>query len=200
MLRDKIGRIGAHLLQCDTGEVPLRRRRCRRSAGPLGHNRRDRTRGASADGCVAGRHRAIARCDRNLRARHQHRRLLICNSCRCRRRRSRDWRRRTDRFRAGRRGFAARWSIRCWSKVRFAAALRRASALRCARKSPTTSTASPSPRAFSITICQPRSNCRRSASSHMHNPATRDRIWHMKGNGGGWCRYRLTGRDRQRGT
>ena len=67
ILRDKLCRIGAHLLQCDLGRGALRRRRGAWAAG-LGDDRRDRQRRASADARIAARRRAAARRDRDLRA------------------------------------------------------------------------------------------------------------------------------------
>ena len=65
MLRDKLCRIGAHLLQCDLAEA-----RCDGGAvhGPqgLGDDRRDRQDRASADARIAARRRAAARRDRDL--------------------------------------------------------------------------------------------------------------------------------------
>ena len=75
MVRDKIERIGAHLLQCEPGAV-----RCADGAviGPQGRSVSiaEIARVAlSAHGRPAGRGRAAARSDDDLRARHQHRRL-----------------------------------------------------------------------------------------------------------------------------
>ena len=65
ILRDKLCRIGAHLLQCDLADV-----RCEGGAvhGPqgLGDRCRDLEDRASADARIAAWRRAATRCDRNL--------------------------------------------------------------------------------------------------------------------------------------
>ncbi len=70
----------------------LRRGRRHRAAGALGDDCRDRACCASADGRAARRRRAAARRDRDLRARHLDRRLLLCDARRRRRGRSGDGR------------------------------------------------------------------------------------------------------------
>ncbi len=102
MLRDKLCRIGAHLLQCDAGRGALRGRRGEGAAG-LGADRRDRQGRASSNGRAAARRGPAARRDRDLRAGDRHRRLLLCDARRGRRRRPGDRLGRIARFR-GRRG------------------------------------------------------------------------------------------------
>ncbi len=163
MLRDKLCRIGAHLLQCDVAEV-----RCADGvvAGPqgLGHDRRDRQGRASAHGRVAARGRSIARRDRDLRAGDQHRRLFLCDARRRRRGRPRDRVCRTARLR-GRRGLRhdGQPDARRGPDPRRRRAGHRHRA--CSRRSPTTRPASRSPAPSPTTCCPAPPKCRRSRSA-----------------------------------
>ncbi len=65
ILRDKLCRIGAHLLQCDAGLGALRRRPGAGAAG-CRDDRRDRQGRASPNGRAAARRRSAARRDRDL--------------------------------------------------------------------------------------------------------------------------------------
>ena len=162
ILRDKLCRIGAHLLQCDLAET-----RCEGGAvhGPKGSvtDRRDRRRSRIC-GCTNCRP-ASSRCSTRPRPMS---RASARGSIRTRRMArwslwTRDRRDRTARFRR-RRGLrhdgqpdAGRGSDprRRGARYRHGAATKR---------SPTTRMANRSPRRFSITTCRARMSCRRSGS------------------------------------
>ena len=183
MLRDKIERIGAHLLQCELAEARCAGGAVHRAEGPLGVARRDRQGRASAHARTAARRRS--RC--SMRPPPTSRRSAPASTPTRRTARSLRSIRRPARSNCSISRWpriAARWSIRCSSRARSAAASCRASAPRCTRKSPMTSTASRSPRPCSTTTCRRAFEMPPIRIGHLHTPATATE-YGMKGMGEG---------------
>ena len=100
MLADKIQRIGAHLLQTDVANTRVEGGAVHGPSGKVTHLR-NRVHGQCAPGPAAERDGPAARCDRDLRAFRQRRRLRVWRPRGRRCRRSRQRRHRTPRLRGG---------------------------------------------------------------------------------------------------